>query len=161
MRHPPPIRPALLGMSGTTAALVIGLTLSGVPAAHGANAQQLRPIATAFDGTGSRPALLRSSPPWPLQLCWNTPPPTLAFDVGVISAPVNILNGPFFLCHEVGMAEPGDSVYYHCSERGWAYVGVTGAATGWIPNLDLPGRVKPYACPTPPSPAPTPPPIIP
>jgi hypothetical protein len=138
MRYTPPIRSALLGISGAVAALLIGFTPSGASAATHAHAQQPRPIA-ATHTTGPQSITRKADKSLPC----GTVESTAKHKYGSVKMYlVNIRSGPDYGCPVVGQANQYDPVEYYCGYGGWTYLNdlYTGV-TGWMVDeaLHAPG----------------------
>jgi uncharacterized protein YraI len=128
MRRTPPIRSALLGISGVTAALLIGFTPSGATAATHATAQQSHPtVATHTTG-----ALLP---------CGTVEQETGSAYGYASPSPLNIRNGPMTSCPVVTKAHWYHRLQYYCTYGGWTYLRDSwNGKKGWATNEALSHR---------------------
>jgi Bacterial SH3 domain len=151
MRLAPPIRPALVGIFGAAAVLLIGLTPAGAIAATHANAQQSRSIAAAHPA-GAQSA--ENEPGWtqsrPLP-CGTDEPQITVTGTGSVIFTANIRTGPRASCNIVGIADLGDPLNYFCSSNGWTFLEDTSTGSiGWVSNTILAGGGSTTPCQPPP-----------
>jgi hypothetical protein len=131
MRRIPPIRSALLGISGATAAMLIGFTPSGATAATHATAQQAHPIVTTHT-TGAQSTTGKAAHLLPC----GTVEGERGNQYGhAVAAPLNIRNGPSYSCRVIGKAYSYERLRYYCTSDGWTYLrNMSRGTTGWAVN---------------------------
>jgi hypothetical protein len=135
MRGTPPIRSALLGIPGATAALLIGFTPSGATAAMQATAQQSHHTVATHTTEAS------------LLPCGTVEQEKGSEYGHATLSPLNIRTGPMTSCPVVGKAHWYSLLRYYCTDGGWTYLrDIWNGKKGWADNESLSHRGAKESC---------------
>ena len=139
MTYTPPIRSALLGVSGATAVLLIGFTPIGATAATQANAQQSRPIAATHTTKAQAQLIAGKAALDPCGTTESTDSPLSgSIQSALGSSQFNLRTGPSTSCTVIEVDSAGDPVQYYYHEGGWIYLtDETTGNIGWMTSAAI------------------------